>query len=167
MDLLPYLGWIVFLHIAGTFAFVGGHGVSMFVAFQLRRERDRLRLAALLDLSGTSLSTAFIGLLVLFVSGIVAGIALGSFGEAWIWVSLVLLVVIAGTMTPLGTAYFGGVRRALGMRTRALKPTDPDPVPLSDAELASLLESRRPEALLLIGGGGFLVILWLMLFRPF
>jgi hypothetical protein len=167
VDLTPFLGWIIFLHVAGAFAFVGGHGVSMFVAFQVRRERDRGRLGALLDLSSKSLTTAILGLLVLFISGIAAGITLGSFGQAWIWVSLVLLVVIAGTMTPIGTVYLGGIRGALGTRSRAAKPGEPDPIPASDAELAILLDSRRPEALLALGGGGFLVILWLMMFRPF
>ncbi len=167
MDLTPYIGWIVFLHVAGAFAFVAGHGVSMFVAFQVRKERDRARLGALLDLSGWSLGVAGIGLLVLFVSGILAGIILGSFGRWWIWVSLALLVVIAGLMTPVGGSYFTRIRVALGQRTRGLKPADPDPVPASDTELAALLVSRAPETLLLLGAGGFLVILWLMMFRPF
>jgi len=167
MDLTPYLSWLRFLHVAGAFAFVAGHGVSIFVAYQVRQERDRARLAALLDLSARSLTTAGIGLLILFVSGIISGIVLGSFGQAWIWIAIVLLVVIAGAMNPFGTVYLGQVRAALGQRTRGVKPTDPDPVPAPDAELAGLLESRRPEALLLIGGGGFLVILWLMIFRPF
>jgi len=167
MDLTPYIGWIVFLHVAGAFMFVAGHGVSMFVVFQVRKERDRARLAALLDLSGISLATAGIGLLVLLVSGILAGIVLGSFGRWWIWISLVLLVVIGGLMTPVGGKYLTLIRIALGQRTRALKPADPDPVPASDAQLESLLVSRAPETLLLLGGAGFLVILWLMMFRPF
>jgi hypothetical protein len=167
MDLTPYIGWINFLHVAGAFAFVAGHGVSMLVAFQLRKERDRARIGGLLDLSERSLIVAGIGLLVLFVSGIVAGIVLGSFGKLWIWVSLVLLVVIAGSMTPLGITYYGRIRAGIGKKTRGMKPTDPDPVPISDGELATLLESRRPDVLLLLGGGGFLVILWLMMFRPF
>jgi uncharacterized membrane protein len=167
MDLTPYIGWIVFLHVAGAFVFVAGHGVSMFVAFQVRKERDRARLGALLDLSGWSLAVAGIGLLVLFVSGILAGIILGSFGRWWIWVSLALLVVIGGLMTPFGGGYFARIRLALGQRTRGLKPADPDPVPLPDAELAALLVSRAPETLLLLGAGGFLAILWLMMFRPF
>jgi hypothetical protein len=75
MDITPYVGWIVFLHVAGAFAFVAGHGVSILVAVQLRHERDRARLGALLDLSGRSTSTAFVGLKVLFISGIVAGIS--------------------------------------------------------------------------------------------
>ena len=167
MDLTPYSTWIIFLHVAGVFAFVAGHGVSMFVAFRLRQERDRTRLAALLDLSAGSLAVAGIGLLVLFVSGILTGIVLGSFGKWWIWISLALLVVIAGAMTPLGTIQYSQVRAAIGQRTRNLKPADPDPVPVSDAELATLLASRRPQVLLYVGGGGFLVILWLMMFRPF
>ena len=41
MDLTPYIRWIVFLHVLGAFMFAAGHGVSMFVAFQVRRETDR------------------------------------------------------------------------------------------------------------------------------
>lgn len=167
MDLTPYRTWFIFLHVVGTFMFVAGHGVSMFVAFQLRKERDRARLAALLDLSGRSLGLAGIGLLVLFLSGILAGIVLGSFGKWWVWISLVLFIVIAGAMTPVGGKYLTAIRVALGQRTRGLKPADPDPIPASDAELEAMLISKAPETLLLIGGGGFLVILWLMMFRPF
>jgi MFS family permease len=167
MDLTPYVGWIVFLHVAGAFMFVAGHGVSMFVVFQVRKERDRARLGALLDLSGWSLGVAGIGLLVLFVSGILAGIVLDDWGKTWLWVALVLFIAIAIVMTPIGGKYLTGIRAALGQRTRGLKPADPDPVPVSDAELEKLLVSKAPERLLYLGGGGFLVILWLMMFRPF
>ena len=167
MDLTPWIGWIIFLHVLGAFMFVAGHGVSMFVVYQVRQESDRTRLAALLDLSGRSLATAFIGLLLLFVSGIVAGIVLGSWGRTWLWVALVLFIVIAVVMTPVGSNYLWNVRAALGQRPRGAKPGDPDPVPATDAELAALRDTRRPELLLLLGAGGFAVILWLMMFRPF
>jgi MFS family permease len=167
MDLSPYLGWIIFLHVAGAFMFAAGHGVSMFVAFRVRKERDRTRLAALLDLSAGSLNVAGIGLLVLLVAGILAGIVAASFDRWWIWISLVLLVVIGVAMTPIGSNHFSKVRAAIGQRTRRLKPADPDPVPVADAELEALLVSRVPETLLLLGAGGFIVILWLMRFRPF
>lgn len=167
MDLTPYIGWIIFIHVLAAFVFAAGHGVSMFAAFQVRRETDRARMAALLDMSAPSLVGATVALLVLLATGILAGIVLQSFGLAWIWVSLVLLVLIGALMTPLGIGYFNSIRLALGLRTRDLKEADPDPVPASDADLAAILASRRPEQLLLIGGGGFLVILWLMMFRPF
>jgi len=167
MDLTPYIRWIVFLHVLGAFMFVAGHGVSMFVVFQVRREADRTKLAALLDLSGWSLAVAGVGLLVLFVSGILAGIVLNSWGALWLWVALVLFIVIALVMTPVGGTYLRNLRVAIGQRPRNAKPGDPDPVPVTDAELATMRASRAPELLLLLGGGGFMVILWLMMFKPF
>ena len=158
---------LVFLHVLGAFMFVAGHGVSMFAVFQVRKERDRARLGALLDLSGWSLAVAGIGLLVLLVSGIAAGIMLGSWSHWWIWISLVLLLAIGIAMTPIGGTYLRGLRVAIGQRPRNAKEGDPDPVPVSDGELAALQASRRPELLLWIGAGGFVVIVYLMMFRPF
>jgi hypothetical protein len=167
MDLTPYIRWIVFLHVLGAFMFVAGHGVSMFVVFQVRRESDRAKLASLLDLSGWSLGVAGIGLLILFVSGIVAGIVLNAWGALWLWVALVLFVAIAIVMTPVGGTYLRNLRMAIGQRPRNAKPGDPDPVAVSDGELAAMQASRRPELLLLVGAGGFVIILWLMMFKPF
>jgi hypothetical protein len=167
VDLTPYVRWIVFAHVLGAFMFAAGHGVSMYVAFQARRERDRAKLASLLDLSGWSLGLGGIGMLVLLISGILAGIVLGSFGKAWIWASLVMFVVIGGAMTPIGGKYLSTLRVGLGQRPRNAKPGDPDPAPATDTDMAALQVSRAPETLLVIGAGGFVVILWLMMFRPF
>jgi uncharacterized membrane protein len=167
VDLTRYIGWIVFLHLLGTFMFVAGHGVSMFVVFRVRRESDRAKLGALLDLSGWSLGVAGIGLLILFVSGIVAGIVLNSWGKTWLWVALVLFIVISLVMTPVGGTYLRNLRLAIGQRPGNAKPGDPDPAPASDEELARVQAGNRPELLLLIGAGGFVVILWLMMFKPF
>jgi hypothetical protein len=167
VDLTAFQPWIKFLHIAGAFLFVAGHGVSMAMVFRLRQERDPERMKAILDLSSGSLNVAGIGLLVLLVAGIVGGIVGGYFGQAWIWVSLVLLIVIGGLMTPLAGIHFGQVRAALGMRTRNLKPGDPDPVPLPLDEVLAMTRSRRPDYAAAIGGVGLLAILWLMTFKPF
>jgi hypothetical protein len=167
MDLVPYLGWIKFLHVVGAFLFVAGHGVSMAVAFRLRGERDGGRMLALLDLSAWSLNVATVGLLALLIAGIVDGVVGGYFGRAWIWLSLVLLIVISALMTPLIALHFGELRRALGQRTRTLKAGDPDPVPIGIDGVVALAASRRPETAALVGGIGFLVILWLMTFKPF
>ena len=167
MDLTPYLNWLKLLHIASALLFVAGHGVSMVVLFRIRHETEPSRMLALLDLSGWSLGVAGIGLLVLLVSGIVDGLVRASFGQAWIWVSLVMLVVISGVMTPMAGSYLTRLRAALGQRTRGLKPGDPDPVPLPPDAVAALARSRAPELTALVGGGGLLLILWLMTFKPF
>jgi len=165
--LLSDLGaWFVFIHVFAAFVFAAGHGVSIVIAFRLRREREPARIAALLDASHWSLNVVAVGLLGLLISGVAAGWLRASFATGWFWLSVVLLVVVGGLMTPLGSTYYTRVRQAIGQR-RGLKETDPDPVPVSPEELDRLLSSHRPEMLLLLGGGGFLVILWLMMFRPF
>ncbi len=167
MDLTPYSDWIKLLHVTGAFMFAAGHGVSIAVAFRLRAEREASRMLALLDLSGWSLSLAGIGLLMLFVAGIVGGIVRDDFGRAWIWISLVALIVISGLMTPLAGSFFGRLRLALGQRTRAVKTGEPDPEPLPMDAVIALAQSRSPEMTAAVGGVGFLVILWLMVFKPF
>ena len=48
-----------------------------------------------------------------------------------------------------------------------MKKTDPDPVPLSDEEIHAIVE-RTPVAILsAIGVGGLVIILWLMVVKPF
>jgi hypothetical protein len=168
MDLVPFVPWLIFLHVVGAFLFVVAHGVSAFVAFRVRGERDPARVAALLDLSGGALALAFGGLLVLLVAGIVTGIVKGSFGQGWIWLSIILLVGIGLVMTPLGTKYYGQVRALVAPPSSGSDPgVGVGQVPVDAAELTRLLDTRRPEALAVVGGGGFLVILWLMMFRPF
>ncbi len=167
MDLTPYLGWIVFLHVAGAFLFVAGHGVSIGVAFRIKQERDPARLLAYLDLSAWSLGLAGVGLLLILVFGILAGVVAGSFGRAWIWVSLVLFVVIGGLMTPFGGIPLSKIRFALGQRTRGMKPDEPDPPALPMDQITPMLAALNPGLLAAIGGGGFFLILYLMMFKPF
>src|SRR4026208_451776 len=161
MDLTPYIRWIIFGHVLGAFMFAAGHGVSMFVVFQARKERDRARLAALLDVSGWSIGIASLGMLLLLVFGILAGIVLGSWDKLWIWVSLVPFLAIGFAMTPIGGGYLRGLRAAIGQPARGAKPGDPTPVPVTDDELVALQASNRPELLLAIGGIGFVAILYL------
>ena len=164
MDLYP---WVVFVHVGGAFTFVLGHGASAMAAIRLKHEREPERVQALLDLSSGSLTVAYIGLLLLLVAGVVAGFSGGWWGRLWIWSSLVLLVLIAVAMYPLGSQYYAKVRHAVGMHTYQDKKDAPDPVPSSPQELDALLMSHRPDLLAAIGGIGLLVLLWLMLFKPF
>jgi hypothetical protein len=164
MDLYP---WLVFLHISGAFTFVLGHGGSAMASVRLRTEREPQRVRALLELSSASLGTAYAGLLVLLAAGIAAGFGGGWWGRLWIWSSLVLLILIAVAMYPLGSMYYAKVRRGVGMKSYQDKKEDPDPVPVSAEELNLLLTSDRPLLLTAIGGIGLLVIIWLMVLKPF
>jgi hypothetical protein len=167
MDLSPYLGWIVFLHVLSVFLFAAGHGVSLVAINQIRKERDPARLLAYLDLSGTSLRIAFLGLLGVLVFGILAGIVAGDFGRLWLWISIVVFVVIGGAMTPLGAIPLNRIRYALGQEVARADKGTPPAVLLPMDQVVPRLEALRPQVLAAIGGGGFVVILYLMMFKPF
>ena len=157
--------WIVILHVLGAFAFVAAHGVSMVAVFQLRGERDRARQAALLEVSGTGIGLMYIGLLVLLAAGILAGFVGDHWGRLWIWVALATLVVFTAVMYVLATPFYGRMRAAAGIgpaeRAAQYKP------PVTEADLAALASSNRPWVLAIVGGIGLVVIVWLMLAKPF
>ena len=167
MDLTPYLPWIIFIHIVAAFGFVLSHGVSAFVAFRVRAERDPARIGALLDLSSTSLGAMYASLLLLFVFGILAAIVGGYFSQRWPWAAIVTLVVVSAAMYPLATEHYRRVRQAIGQKRPGDKSGDPAPVPRDAAGIAAVLDNRRPEAITAVGVIGLLVLLWLMVLKPF
>ena len=160
-------GILVLIHVLAAVVFIAGHAVSAVSMFQVRAEPDRSKLTAILSRSGSSLIVSGIALLVLLVAGIILGFVGSWWGRLWIWVSLVLLVVVGGIMTPFAGIPMSNVRRALGMQIGKPKPGDPPPVAASDAELAAARAALRPELVGAIGLGGLLIILWLMYTKPF
>jgi hypothetical protein len=164
MDWYP---WVVFVHVAAAFLFVMGHGASMWASDQIRHERDAVRITTLLELSGRSLGLVYGSLLTLLIAGIAAGIMGGHFARGWIWASIAVLVAIMVLMYVLASRYYGRVREAVGIRSYQTPKDAPDPTPVSAEELAALVDSRRADYIGLVGVIGLLVLLWLMLFKPF
>ena len=164
---MEWYPWIVFVHVAAAFLFFMGHGASMWVSDQIRRERDAVRIRALLELSNRSLGMVYGSLLTLLVAGIVAGIMGGHFARGWIWASIGVLVAVAVLMYALASRYYGRVREAVGIRSYQTPKDAPDPTPVSAEELAVLVDSRRPDVIGIVGIVGLLVLLWLMRFKPF
>lgn len=156
--------WWLFLHFLGIFAFLLAHGASVTVTFQLRRERDPARIAALLQLSRGSLTAFYAGLALLLTAGIILGFIPGSsatwWGQGWIWSALALLIAVSGGMIALARPYY----RRLDRAARAWGAGSPA---VSEEDMAKLLTSRRPLVIAGLGFGGLLVILWLMVLKPF
>ena len=164
---MEWYPWIVFVHVAAAFLFFMGHGASMWVSDQVRKERDPVRIRSLLELSSASLSLVYGSLVVLLVAGIVAGVMGNHFSRGWIWAAIAVLVVIVVLMYALASRYYGRVREAVGLRSYQTPKNAPDPTPVSAEELAALVDSRRPDVIGLVGIIGLLVLLWLMMFKPF
>ena len=166
MDIKP---WLVVLHVLSAFGFLAVHGISMGVLFRVRKERDRGRLATLLEFSATYLNALYLFLLLLLVTGIVSGI-LGGFwtnGQLWLWVSLGLLIALVGAMYYFMTEPFTAMRSGLGIQGMQDRKKGIMPTPAADAELAVLLTSRRQISGAALGVATIVVITWLMEMKPF
>lgn len=158
---------VVFLHVTGAFAFVFSHGVSATVAFKLRSEKGAERVRALLDLSGYSYGLMYGSLLLLLLAGIAAGFMGNFWGKGWIWTALAVLILTAVFMYVRGTNYYSSIRKAAGLPYFANNKQQPAVAPQGEAELATLLKSGRATELAGVGGLALLVIIGLMLFKPF
>lgn len=156
---MTYQVW-VYLHIVGVFGFLVAHGVSVGVAFRLRKERDPKRVMALLDLSSSSATLFYISILVLLTAGVVAGFLGHWWGFWWIWLALAALVATMGLMYALATTYYKRVRTIAGAMAEGSQAVRED-------QLAAVLAGPRPWVLAAVGFVSLLFILYLMLFKPF
>jgi hypothetical protein len=159
--------WIVFLHVASALGFVMAHGVSVAAAFALLRQREPARVRALLELSAGSIGILYLSLLLILATGIASGLMGGWWGRGWIWASLILLVALVIAMAALGGRHYGAARKVAGLPYQEGSKTMPALPPGSPEELDAALSRANPHLLAVIGFGGLLVILWLMMFKPF
>jgi hypothetical protein len=152
--------WWKFLHVAGVIAFVTFHGVSVMAALRIRKERDRGRIATMLQLSGSSVTGMYVSLAWLIAFGVVAGIQGDSWNDGWFWISIGLLMLVVGEMSAVARPYYQRVKEAVEVR--------PSGVPRrSDEELEEILRSPVAVWNAAFGAAVLVAITWLMIFKPF
>ena len=157
---------LVFAHVLFAFLYLLAHGASVAVAYRVRRETSAERVRALLDLSRSTVGAANY----MLMSTIACGVALGFLGHwwsaGWIWLSVVTLVIVFAVMGRMVAPHFRRIRAAVGLVLvdgaweRSARESAPD-------ELARALEAGSPAVVTGLAIGGWAVILWLMLFKPF
>lgn len=140
----------------GAIGFLAAHGATAAVAMRLRKERDPAKIRALLGLSRSTRPWMYVSLLVLLAAGVVGGFLGHWWDEGWIWTALILLVVLLVAAVPLAVPYYVRVRRAVAEDAA----TTPE-------ELEALLLSPRPIVIAVVETAGLVVIVWLMVLKPF
>jgi len=151
--------WWLLMHHVGITAFLVAHGVSVFVLFRLRRERDRDRIRELLQFSGTTVLPMYISLAILIAGGAGLATKLGFWEFKWIRISLGLLIGEILFMGALARPYYRKIKESLLVR--------PSGVPrVADEDLAARLMAPQPIIIATAGFGGLLAILSLMVFKP-
>ena len=151
--------WLVALHLLGLIVFVMCHGVSMFVAFRIRKETNRDLVAAFLNLSSRATQVMYIGFLMLIIGGLAAAWNVGWLTAPWVIASYVVLIVTLVVMWAVGAGYYYPLRDGL-------VGTDKTPR-LDDATLVQTLStSRRPDILGAVGMAALVILVWLMVLKP-
>ena len=161
--------WLVFAHILAVFGFLLGHGVAAAVAFKLRGERAIERIRVLLDLSRGASSFADACLMVVLVAGIAAGFMGGWWSEYWIWAALGVFILISVAMLAVGSGPLIRLRQLVGAGgpQHARRASQTPYVAPTEQQIALAVAAINPVPLSAIGGGGLILILWLMIFKPF
>ena len=151
-----YIG-MVFLHLLGVFGFLLAHGVSVAVAVQMRRESQPARVKALLDLSAASRRPMYGSVALLALGGALAATTGGYWVQGWVSASMVVFLGTTALVLALALPYFRRVRAAVDAATAGGATSD----------LVVLLRSSRPLVVAAIGVVEVVVLLWLMVFKPF
>jgi len=160
-------GWVVLGHVLAVILALAAHGVSAFAMFRIRKEHERARLAAILDLSSSAVTVAGIAFLVAIVLGVAGALIDGQFSKLWPWASIVVLVVVIGAMTPLAAIPMNRVRRVLAVAVPGDRTGHTVGEAGTDDELAAALAAIRPEIPTAIGVAGVAILAWLMRAKPF
>lgn len=159
--------WVLWLHVSSILGFVLFHGVSAVAVFRLRGEQSPERAKALLQLSTYPANLAWISLGVLLVTGIALGFLGHWWSWGWIWVSIGVLVAVIVGMSLLGSKSMNIIRGRLGMPTSYGEAPDPSLAFEHPGQLSEHLARLPIWPLSGLGFGGLLVIVWLMMFKPF
>jgi hypothetical protein len=155
--------WLLFMHVALVLAFMLLHGVQVTVTWIKRFEADpeqNLGLFAALP----SVLPLRITMVTLIVSGFLLVAWLNIWTKGWIWLSLLLLVLLWLSMWRWGGGYYGALSLTADAAISARGTSDEA---AARAAFNAVRLSWHAPGLTVIGVVGTLVILWLMVFRPF
>lgn len=159
---------VVILHVIFVFGYLLAHVVSASVSYAIKKERDVNRIRTLLDLSAASYPAMLWTLLAVIVFGLAAAfLNLTWWRFGWIWASILVLVVIVVLMAIFGSGVFSEIRKAAGLPYFVKGKPFPADAAKSDGEIFAVTAKVNPSLLLLIGYGGFALIAWLMIAKPF
>ena len=165
--MLALVPWLIFLHTLSAITFFLAHGTSMAMAFQIRKETDFARIRALLDLSMSTIILAMVAFLVMGLTGLIMPFILKIWNKGWIWASIVLMIIVFLQMVFMNEKRYKHLRRMVGLPYMIKGDRFPAEEPASQTEVEAYLKKLQVTDLVLVGYVIPMIVLWLMVFKPF
>jgi len=161
------VSWIIFLHILSALTFFLAHGASAAMVFKIRSETDFNRIRAMLDLSGMTIGLMSIAFLIMGLSGLALPFFLKLWKTGWVWTSIVLLIVVIVYMGVISQRHYKTLRKLVGLPYLVGGKQFPAEEPASQEEVLAHLKKINAGQVAWIAYGIPVVIVWLMVFKPF
>jgi hypothetical protein len=159
--------WLVFLHVLSAITFFLAHGASAAMIFKVRSETDFTRIRAMLDLSVSTFKVYAFSFMMMGLTGLTMPFFIHIWDKVWIWLSIVLILFVTVWMGLVNEKQIKQLRRLVGLPYMQGNKEYPAESPASQEEVASLLKKINPYQWALIGYGIPVLVLWLMIFKPF
>ena len=165
--MLALIPWLVFLHTLSALTFFLAHGASIAMAFKIRKETDFARIRAMLDLSGSTIGVMFIAFLSMGLTGLVMPFILKIWNKGWIWISIVLMIGVVLQMGFMNEKRYKILRKLVGLPYMQGSKEFPAEPPASQTEVEAYLKKLNMHELVTVGYVIPMIVLWLMVFKPF
>jgi len=159
--------WLIFIHVLAVISFFLFHGTSAAMAFKLRKETDFARIRALLDLSASTTSAMGLSFMIMGLTGLIMPFLLHIWDRAWIWLSIVLMLVVFFWMAFFNEKSYKILRKLVGLPYMQGNKEYPAEPPASAEEVTAHLKKINAAQLAIVGYALPAIVLWLMVFKPF
>ena len=157
--------WWLWGHLLFVAGFLLSHGTSAAMGLRLRQEKSPDAIRALTRLSKQTTNVTYVFIYLIIITGVAMGFQNNWWRFAWIWVALAVLIIAIGAMNGLSRPYHN-VRVGVGLPGRGGRRSEP-PAPASSEQLEQLVDRANPWPISVIGIIAILVLLWLMILKPF
>ena len=155
--------WVVYLHVTVIFIFLIQHAAEIIVTFKLREQKEPEGVFATYSfMSDNNSRNLRITYSLIIVTGAVAGFMSTWWKQGWMWSALGVMILIWVVMTRVAPIYLNAVD---AITDHALK--NRDDTSAIDKFRSDLKARREPEIMTVTSVIGGLIILWLMMFKPF
>jgi uncharacterized membrane protein len=142
--------WLKLIHVVSVAVFLFAHGVAGGASFLLRAPEPGTA-GRLLKYSQRSSMVSNPALILVIVTGVWMGFAGSWWGQGWLWTAIVILVVVMASMFYVAAAYY---------KAR-------DAAKESGEAVLAALGRTRPLLAAWIGGVGVILLIALMVLKPF
>jgi hypothetical protein len=155
--------WVVYLHIVAIFIFLIQHAAEIWVSFKLREQKEPEGIfATYAFMPNNNVRNLRITYSLIIITGITAGFITPWWRQGWMWTALGVMIVIWIVMKRVSSSYLYAVD---AIAEHALKNSgDASAIDKFRSDLKARREPEILSAFSLLGG---LIILWLMMFKPF